>query len=277
MVSGLAHKPTGGRTFLIRQWRRVRVDNAAALMQRDELDVAQRAVEELPGRLWVLRRFNPTGGSLCKENACPDVHHVPHVITNIIARPIMIKTATVPSMLPIHDQHLSALSMTRSLTPGSSTSRKTWHRGRGTLFAHMKRLPRCEPARVRMPPRPSHLRWSRISFPPTLSLSFIFEMDFLPMSCPTLPLSATKRRTTDYIPVIGRSLPLGISSVLIVEGACSLPTTFIRWFTGLPALEQRSGLTRSCSYLYEERHHWSCPTADPNPSRAPFPSASSQH
>jgi hypothetical protein len=125
-VSGLAHKHTGGRTFLVRQWRRVRVDNATALMQRDELDVAQGAVEELPGRFRVLRRFNPTGGSLCKENACPAVHHVPHVITNIILRPIVIKTATVPSMVPIHDQHLSALFMTRILTPGSSTSRKTW-------------------------------------------------------------------------------------------------------------------------------------------------------
>ena len=91
MVSGLAHKHTGGRTFLVRQWRRVRVDNAAALMQRDELDVAQGAVEELPGRFRVLRRFNPTGGSLRKDNACPDVHHVPHVITNIILRPIVIK------------------------------------------------------------------------------------------------------------------------------------------------------------------------------------------
>lgn len=190
MVSGLAHKHTGGRTFLVRQWRRVRVDNAAALMQRDELDVAQGAVEELPGRFRVLRRFNPTGGSLRKENACPDVHHVPHVITNIILRPIAIKTATVPSMASIHDWHLSALSMTRILTPGSSTSRrKTWHRGHDTFFPHMKRLPRCEPAQVRMPPRPSHLRWSRILFPPTLSLSFIFGMDFLPMSCSTLPHS----------------------------------------------------------------------------------------
>jgi hypothetical protein len=45
-MSGLAHKRSKGRTFLVRQWRKVRVDNAAALTLAYELDVSHEAAED---------------------------------------------------------------------------------------------------------------------------------------------------------------------------------------------------------------------------------------
>lgn len=83
-MSGLAHKRSNCRTFLVRQWGNMCVDGAATLMLPYELD----ASHEVEGGRYaedfrsMLLRPSRGGGGLCEANACPTIHRVPHVINN---------------------------------------------------------------------------------------------------------------------------------------------------------------------------------------------------
>ena len=92
-TGGLAHKCSKGRTCLVRQWRKVRVDaDAAALMFLYELNALhETAKDRCAENLRVafgLSVFDLVERWQGEENACSVVHHVCHVITDFI--PILI-------------------------------------------------------------------------------------------------------------------------------------------------------------------------------------------